>query len=132
MIYRETEVHAIAVKLDVATERRVPMITDDKRNEIYAIYHRPGTLSYKSTSTQKVLHARARARYHAAGYTNQVMCIETPNAGNLKIRIAKMMPANIGHAHNCDITLLQSSSLEKLISFVRVIEAEKKHVVATV
>ncbi len=128
----KTTVDAIATKLDVAVERRVPVIPDDSRNEVYAIYHMPGTLNYKSTSTQKVSHSGVRTRYRAAGYTNLLLCIETPNARNLKVRIAKTMPANIGRASNCDIVLLKGASPKDLVTFVRVVEAEKKHVVVVV
>ncbi len=128
----KTTVNAIATKLDVAVERRVPVIPDDSRNEVYAIYHMPGTLNYKSTSTQKVSHSGVRTRYRAAGYTSLLLCIETPNARNLKVRIAKTMPANIGRASNCDIVLLQGASPKDLVAFVRAVEAEKKHVVITI
>ncbi len=122
------EVQSIAVRLDKATDDRVPKLADDKRNEILIVYHMPGTTQYKVSRRQKESLRKADKYYADQQYTTRVYCSDSPNAVSLNLLFADILPPHIGRAYKCTITLNPGKTTKDLIDFIRKAEAEKKNI----
>ncbi len=124
----KTEVHSIAVRLDKATDDRVPKLTDDKRNEALVVYHKPGTNQYKVARRQKKSLKEAAKYYADQQFTARVYCSDSPNAVSLYLLFAKILPSHIGRVYKCTVTLNQGKTTKDLVDFIRKAEAEKKNI----
>jgi hypothetical protein len=118
----------IAHKLDIATEDRVPRHPIDACNEIFAIYHRPGTTQYRMIKRQKKSVRDGIKECTSLGFTVCVYQSDSPNAVNLGGRFREALPKTIGRVVWNNITLVPGLTTEHLVNFVRLKEAEKKNV----
>ncbi len=124
----KTEVHSIAVRLDKATDDRVPKLADDKRNEVLIVYHKPGTNQYKVARRQKKSLKESDKYYADQQFTRRIYCSDSPNAVSLCLLFAKILPLNIGRVYKCTVTLNQGKTTKDLVDFIRKAEAEKKNI----
>ncbi len=124
----KTEVHSIAVRLDKATDDRVPKLADDKRNEVLIVYHKPGTNQYKVARRQKKSLKDSDKYYADQHFTRRVYCSDSPNAVSLCLLFAKILPSHIGRVYKCTVTLNQGKTTKDFVDFIRKAEAEKKNI----
>ncbi len=123
-----TEVKAISTKLKVSVEDRVPKHPNPNLREAFAVYHMPGTLSYKIISRQRISFKIGVKACATAGYTQRIFYSESPNAVNLRARIRDTLPERIGKVVASDITLVADMTSEDLLVIIRAAEAEKRNV----
>jgi hypothetical protein len=123
-----TEVHSIAVKLDVATDQRVPPATPRRCNDVFGVYHCPDTSKYRMVRCQKRSYPTCSDRCKIDGYTNQIYYSETPNSVNLGQRLKTVLPAALGTVNGVLVTLARGKTTADLLAYITATEHEKKQV----
>jgi len=115
----------IQEKLDIAVELRVPRDPVNGRNQVVAIYQKPGTNECKVIRCQYRSWKPSKARCTDGGFTTQIYFKEDPNAINIWNRVKSSLPADIGRAHSgYFITLRQDPA--NLVTFIEGVVGEKK------
>jgi hypothetical protein len=120
----------IAHKLDIATDNRVPPSPIPRYDQVYTVYHRPGTSLYKVVARQKKSLQGGITLVQKAGFTTCVYRCESPNAIKLRRYIEDTMLPHLclGSASGSNITLAPNRTTEDLVKFIKAAEAEKKNV----
>ena len=121
-------VTAIAARLDIATEDRVPKHPIARCNEVFAVYHKPNTQQYKMVRRQKNTVKLGLDRCRAEGFTEKIFYSDSPNAVNLGNRFKDVLPRAYGRVSGCNITLQNLKCAKDLVDFIASVEAEKKNV----
>ena len=129
-----SKVDLLNVKLDIATDERVPPL-NDKCTELFAIYSKPvpvpdnnGYTMYRMVRRQKRTFTVGADRCRKDGYTKEIYCSDSPNAVNLGGRFKDVLPKEYGRVNGCTIRLVRGKTAQDLIEFIRRVEAEKKQV----
>jgi hypothetical protein len=121
-------VEAIAKKLDVATDQRVPPAASRGIDEVFGVFHKPGTSSYRMVRRQKRTYAGGKLKCTQEGFTACIYESDSPNAVNLGHRIKELMDRSLGRVSGPTITLAAGKTPADLLEFITAAEREKKQV----
>jgi KilA-N domain/Protein of unknown function (DUF3627) len=124
----EVTINTIAIKLDIATDQRVPPARQACCGEVLAIYRNPTTGKFYMIRRQKKTLAIAVRNCKSSGYTEQFYCSDSPNAVNLGQRIKDVLPKTLGRFAGTIITLMPGKSPADLLEYITQAEREKKAV----
>ncbi len=119
---------AIATKLDISTEQRVPKHPDERFNEVFVVCHNPSTRIYKTICRQKLTIDKGIRECKSKGFTCTIYYCDSPNALNLYKRVRSTLPLNYGTVSRYDITLFPGKTTQDLIEHIKLTEREKKNV----
>jgi len=123
-----TQMNAIAVKLDIATDQRVPPAKREICNEVFAIYRNLTTTKFYMIRRQKRTIKAGIDNCVRNGFTERIFYSDSPNAVNLGVRIKDTLPRTLGTISGTIITLANGKSVRDIIEYVSEAETEKKNI----
>jgi uncharacterized protein YoxC len=118
----------IAVKLNVATDQRVPPARRNRLNEVFAIYRNPQNNKFFTIRRQQRTFDHGVSNCRIKGYTERFYYCDSPNAVNLYTRIKDIIPSHLAQVRGNVITLNHDKTPDDLTQAIVRAEREKKNI----